>query len=553
MEDYLTLILVILIVLAFVCSRLLHDFAERRGLVSGIEYAIVGWLIGPAAPWVLLRPNAPWAGLITEEGLQSLDLLISLLLGLLGFMVGLHAREALRRFEHFLAGSFAALLVAGCVGLAVLGLVQWVDVSYLAVENPLIEHAVYADDTRIYELWAAGDALWLALTLGAAAAIASSSAINVTVQRWRAEGEPVILLRDLAVAGQFFAILLFGIALSGDRAVDTADSADSYGDLVLWAVSIGATGALTGLLFMLFIGGDTEDDGFRLYLASIGVVIFAAGVGAALGVSPLFVNMIAGLVVAATSVHGDRLRDNLDHLRRPVGIMIMVFAGIMWRPVEGWMWVIPAVYLGLRVSTRLWASRWAVSTFVHGVELRRVGGGLIGQGALAGAVALSYAQGHPDRGPIVLSAVLLPMLVTDWFTVENLRRVLANAGAIRPRAQVELEAEPEAASEQADEPAQSEEPAAAAKEAAAQPEAEPQSAEAEPAPEPEPEAPPTSADAAPEPEPEPEPEAEAESSPEPAEAEPEPAAEAQAEPSAKPATPKFVAPARPPGKPEESK
>lgn len=425
MEGNTTLILVALIVSAFVASRLLHRYAERVALVSGIEYAVIGVLLGPLMPW----------GLIGEDTLLSLDLLISLLLGLLGFTVGLHAREALRRFDHFLAGSVAALLIALVVGLTVLGLLQWIEPAYLDDPAPLLAIPVWTDGARLYQLWAANDALWLALTLGAAAAIASSTAIRAATERWQAEGPPVVLLHDLASAGHVIAVLLFGFALAGDRAIDAADN---YGlSLVEWSLLIGAAGGITGLLFMIFIGG-AEDD-LRLYLATLGVVIFAAGIGAALGVSPLFVNMVAGLTVAATSVHGDRLRVNLDQLHRPASILLLVFAGIAWRPVTGWLWLIPVAYLLTRVGTRLLASRWAVSTFVHGVELRRVGGGLIGQGSLAAAIALSYAQGHPERGALVLTAVLLPMLITDLFAVRTLRGVLANAGAIRPRAKLARE------------------------------------------------------------------------------------------------------------------
>jgi Kef-type K+ transport system membrane component KefB len=424
-EGNTTLILVALIVSAFVASRLLHRYAERVALVSGIEYAVIGVLIGPLMPW----------GLIDEDTLLSLDLLISLLLGLLGFMVGLHAREALRRFEHFLAGSVAAVMIALVVGLTVLGLLQWLEPVHLDDPAPLLAIPVWTDGTRLYQLWAANEAVWLALTLGAAAAVASSTAIRAAIVRWQAEGPPVVLLQDLASAGHVIAVLLFGLALAGDRAID---SANHYGlSLVEWALLIGAAGGITGLLFMIFIGG-AEDD-VRLYLVTLGVVIFAAGIGAALGVSPLFVNMVAGLTVAATSVHGDRLRVNLDQLRRPVSILLMVFAGIAWRPLVGWLWLIPVAYLITRVGSRLLASRWAVSTFVHGVELRSVGGGLIGQGSLAAAIALSYAQGHPERGHLVLSAVLLPMLVTDLFAVRSLRGVLANAGAIRPRAKLARE------------------------------------------------------------------------------------------------------------------
>jgi Kef-type K+ transport system membrane component KefB len=428
-----TLVLVALIVSAFVVSRLLHRYAERVALVSGIEYAIVGVLIGPLMPF----------GLIAEETLKSLDLLVTLLLGLLGFMVGLHAREALRRFEHFLAGSVAALLVALTVGVVTLALIQWLQPAYLEDPTPMFAIPVWTDGARLYQLWASQDALWLALSLGAAAAIASSTAIESVTERWRAEGPTVVLLRDVASAGQVIAILLFGFALAGDRAVEAAGG---YGlSLVEWAGLTAFAGALTGLLFMIFIGGDEDD--LRLYLATLGVVIFAAGIGAALGVSPLFVNFVAGLTVAATSAHGDHLRDNLDRLKRPASILLLVFAGIAWQPVSGWMWLIPAAYLLARVGSRLVASRFAVSTFVHGVEFWRVGGGLIGQGSLAAAIALSYAQGHPNRGHIVLTAVLVPMLITDLFAVRSLRRVLANAGAIRPRADVRAEPEPEPAHE----------------------------------------------------------------------------------------------------------
>ncbi|HVH98840.1 MAG TPA: hypothetical protein VM869_09020 [Enhygromyxa sp.] len=438
MSDNTTLVLVALIVSAFVVSRLLHRYAERVALVSGIEYAVVGVLIGPLMPF----------GLIAEETLASLDLLVTLLLGLTGFMVGLHAREALRRFEHFLAGSVAGLLVSLTVGVTTLALLQWLQPQYLHDPTPMFAIPVWTDGVRLYQLWASQEALWLALTLGGAAAIASSTAIESVTERWKAEGPSVVLLRDIASAGQVMAILLFGFALAGDRAVEAAGG---YGlSLVEWAGLTACAGALTGLLFTIFIGG--EEDDLRLYLATLGVVIFAAGIGAALGVSPLFVNLVAGLTVAATSAHGVHLRDNLDRLKRPASILLLVFAGIAWRPVSGWMWLIPAAYLLARVGSRLLASRFAVSTFVHGVEFRRIGGGLIGQGSLAAAIALSYAQGHPERGHIVLTAVLVPMLITDLFAVSTLRRVLANAGAIRPRADVRPESEPAPEPEPAKEP-----------------------------------------------------------------------------------------------------
>jgi Kef-type K+ transport system membrane component KefB len=432
-----TLTLVALLVFAFAVSRLLHRYADRLAMVSGIEYVIVGALIGPLSPF----------GLVDDETWVSLELLVTLLLGLLGFMVGLQARSALRRFEHFLAGSLTTIVVTLVVGLGCLALIQGLDPTHFEDTDPRIAIPVWTDGERLYQFWASDQALWLSLTLGSAAAVASSTAIRTAVERWRAEGSTVELLSDLAIASQVFGILLSGLALAGDRAVTVADQ---HGlSLVEWALLIGAAGAVSGLLFTIFISG-AEDD-VRLYLATLGLVIFAAGIGSALGVSPLFVNLVAGLTVAATSSHGERLQINLYQLRRPVSILVLVFAGVAWQPVIGWLWLIPLAYLLLRLGSRLVATRWAVATFVHGVEFRRLGGGLLGQGTLAAAIALSYMLQHPELGPLVMSAVLVPMLVSDLFSSRALRRVLANAGAIRPRPPptvveprpIELEQEPQ--------------------------------------------------------------------------------------------------------------
>lgn len=414
-----TLTLVALLVFAFAVSRLLHRYAGRLAMVSGVEYVVVGALIGPLSPF----------GLVDDATWESLGLLVTLLLGLLGFGVGLQVRASLRRFEHFLAGAMATLGVSVAVGLGCLALMQALDPGHLADPTPGIAIPLWTDGTFLYSFWASDAALWSALTLGSAAAVASSTAIGAQARRWRAEGDTATLMVDLAVASQALAILVSGLALAGDRAA----VAQAHGlGLVDWALVIGGAGALSGVLFTIYISGAEDEE--RLYVATIGLVIFAAGIGAALGVSPLFVNLVAGLTVAATSSHAERLQASLEQLRRPLTILLLVLAGIAWQPVQGLWWTVPALYLLLRLVGRVILTGWAVSTFVPGAELRRVGGGLFGQDALAAAIALSYTLQRPELGPLVTSAVLVPMLVSDLFAARVLRRVLADAGAIRSHA-----------------------------------------------------------------------------------------------------------------------
>ena len=65
-----TLTLVALLVFAFAVSRLLHRYADRLAMVSGIEYVVVGVLVGPLSPFGLVEA-ATWA---------QLELLVTLLL-----------------------------------------------------------------------------------------------------------------------------------------------------------------------------------------------------------------------------------------------------------------------------------------------------------------------------------------------------------------------------------------------------------------------------------------------------------------------------------------
>ena len=91
-----TILLVGLVVFAFFAAHLLNRYAARYVPLSGVEYLLVGALIGPQIP-----PRV-----LSNASLEQLRPLVSLLLGLMGFLVGLQARGPNR---HTLAGTVIAL------------------------------------------------------------------------------------------------------------------------------------------------------------------------------------------------------------------------------------------------------------------------------------------------------------------------------------------------------------------------------------------------------------------------------------------------------------
>ena len=84
-----TLILVGIVVFSFVVGRLFSRYASRLLAFTGVEYLLAGVLLGPHVP-----PRV-----LSEEVLQSLDLLLSMVLGVLGFTIGLSLRRIRQGME----------------------------------------------------------------------------------------------------------------------------------------------------------------------------------------------------------------------------------------------------------------------------------------------------------------------------------------------------------------------------------------------------------------------------------------------------------------------
>src|SRR5690606_27339026 len=143
-------------------------YTSRAFGSSHVEFLLVGVLIGPVMPWELFD----------AELLTSFRPFVSLLLGLLAFMVGLRLRRALADFETFSAGIFASLGVVLSVGGATIALVQFFTPEAQDDLSPIVDMPLYFDGVRLWSLWITGDSLWLALVVGAAAAASSSSILS---------------------------------------------------------------------------------------------------------------------------------------------------------------------------------------------------------------------------------------------------------------------------------------------------------------------------------------------------------------------------------------
>jgi hypothetical protein len=329
---------------------------------------------------------------------------ISLILGLIGFVMGLALRRRLVGTGQLGIGLLTGALVTAFVAVPLLELLR-----------------LYIPAGRLAGL------PWLALCLGCAAAVSEFSVAEHGARLLRSSGPYTNLVRNISFAASLGALCTFGGVLAVARAGDASNRLGLT--MTEWLVASLAVGAACGVLFHLFIG--RSDDAQRTFLATVGVVTFASGLAAGMGVSPLLVNVVAGVTASLVSPAAAALAPSLERLERPAMIALLVFAGAMWQPVTGFTWLVPGLYLVLRYAALRAAPPLAVRMASDLTPAPRLGHALLAQGGLAVAIAVNLAQAQPQLGAAALTSVLLSLLLNDLWSAGALRRVLADVGEIR--------------------------------------------------------------------------------------------------------------------------
>jgi hypothetical protein len=404
-----TLLLVALVVFAFVFGQLLQRLVSRHVSLSGAEYLLIGALIGPHVP-----PR-----LISADSLGQLAPIMNLLLGLVGFLVGLRARRSIRSVQGFVVGWGTWLVTFAAVAIASASLAAML----LPASGSLFEHQLWHEGDWVFEIYFARNHLMLGLAAGVVATVSSSGLLLSLGDALKLKSSTFMVLRSSAATSQLCAIVAMGaiLALSRETPGLVLEGVGRW----FWLGAALVLGLVCGVCFTLFMGN--EEGRSTIFLATVGTVTFAAGTGAVLEVSPLLVNLISGLTVSFLSKHASVLRKELDRLQHPIFVLLLILAGAYWMPVTGASWLFPLVYLVVRfVSVR--ASAWLfANVFARETLANRMGTGLVVQGTLAVSVAVDYALSPSSHGAEVLTAGLIGILVFDTIGASGVRRLLIDA------------------------------------------------------------------------------------------------------------------------------
>ena len=417
-----TLAVLVAAAVAWLIAHFVADWVQERFLVtSGSEYMLLGVLLGPVPVIALVFGSDSSFSLINQETLRQLDPLMSLAIGWVGLTYGanLSPTRVLARGR----GAITLSLVATFTTFAVVAGMSWF----------ILDFAWPGDLSTV-------DRLGAATSLGAAAAVSSPTVLQRIKAKFDAKGPTAKVLAQSGRLDEMLGILGFGVIFCFFH--ENSSTLERQITPTEWFVISVVLGLILGLLFRFFL--KDEDNRDKQFLSLVGIIVFASGSAHFLELSPLLVNAVMGLamMVGVEDKVSERILGVLERSRRPMYIVMLIFAGATWLPVPAIAWLFVAGYVVLRFGARL-LSGWTSSVFLSGEIRRDIGRGLLPQGEVAVAMALNLTLVFGGR-PVfawVFSAILASVLLNEIWSARMLRGLLIDAGDIRHAASEPTEAE----------------------------------------------------------------------------------------------------------------
>jgi len=375
--------------LPFVVSSLFH---------SGMGFVIIGIIIGPH--------GFGWLDTARVDLLVSIE---SLALSLIGIVFGLQFRLRSMRLI-----AYANYRVA---------VVQSVIVFVLAFLLILPIRWIFPE-----EFLSVREALPFIFALAAIASVTSPTAAAAVVRRMNAHGTAARLLRYVTATDAFVGVSIFGLTLSFFRLDGMAEGALIDG-LMWFGLTLGV-GALLGFIYHVFLAMRLSSNE-RLVVAS-GTVVLTAGVASLLSISPLFLSMIAGVVLTNFSETQDRLFRLLASAKKPIFGLMLILLGAKWVGFHPMILILGFAYVAIRIFSKIIGSRFALRMSGIGMPGSiSFGFSLTGQGGMTVAMALDFMSRYDAwSSQVLISIIIVSFFANALLSPYMIRRMLlAEEGA----------------------------------------------------------------------------------------------------------------------------
>jgi len=408
MDPFLSTLLLILLALLgarFSFSSISVPPGPRLVFRTGTHFLFLGLVLGPHA-----------LGLLTHEAIRQLFPLLGLGLGWVGFLFGLQLdRRNLGQFPlsfHILAAGQAVLtflffMAVGWLGLLALGRTG-------AVETLLVMGAA------------------------ATASVSTPAGIALISTNYLVRGKVRDLLFFVASLDAVVGIAALQLAYSLFPPGNLLGEVDVAGG-VLWVFGALGLGIVCGILFLWLTR--PRPGGEELVLFLLGIAAFASGAALQLQLSPLFVSVTMGAVVANLSPDPQRVFRVLQEWEKPIYVVLLMLAGALLTFPTIWLIPLAVGYAVVRAFGKVLGNVAMVRILpIPFPTPKRFGLGLLPQGGISLAMAISGVLTYAGLGlgelnavdilfAVVVLGVILSELTGPFFT----RNILVRAGEIKAR------------------------------------------------------------------------------------------------------------------------
>ncbi len=397
------LVLLGVVGVAYVITHVFLERIQRRfGLASGVEYIILGILIGPAL------------GLLDPTTMSKFTPALVLGTGSLGLMTGMSMN--VRKFD---AVDFEALRVA-----------LWISMVTLIVMVALPLGLLYLfTDTETTLRW-----MRVCVCIGSIAMVADAGPVQSLRKFMAARGDAADAAIRVARFCSVMGVLCFGMifCMFDHERVFLPDGFR----MVEWLIVHLLLGTVLGLVFAQFLRRDLDED--KSLAVIIGVVIFTSGIAYYLRLSPVFVNLILGIVLTNVSKQREQVALRLKHVKRPLYIVLFFFAGATLSfDAPWWSYLLPLPYLLMRSAARTTGGIVAMRTTppVAGeLKIPSLGRVLLAPGALSVALLLDFdsVYGNFSTSKVLYGGAIVAIILSELLSYVRTRSWLLDHTDVAP-------------------------------------------------------------------------------------------------------------------------
>jgi hypothetical protein len=316
-------------------------------------------------------------GLVREEALAHLDVVISLALATLGVLIGIAGSRRDAGWSRLLAAS--SVEAATTIGIVAASIFTLIGIWGMSFGLP---HAL------------------VALALGICASSSAAPSVTPSDHSSRRIAARVADLDD--VLPIFLGGILVALIVKADRTALMS---------ALTNIGIGAGIAAAGLLLLRGREDPAERGVFVL-----GLLALLGGSAAYLASSPLLTGLSAGIVWTTAPGRTDVIIGNeLAKVQRPLVVLLLVIAGANVAPSAEGLWLF-APYVVFRLAGKLLGS-WVAARVAPSVTPSDLGVHLVAPGVIGVAFALNLQQIAPGATGALVFAVAVGAIASELLAV----------------------------------------------------------------------------------------------------------------------------------------